>query len=277
MRHCVVIGNPIAHSKSPIIHHEFARQLDIDVRYERQFCPNDVESFKAVVDAFFNGGGVGANITLPFKEMAFDLCQSTGELSDFARTAGAVNTLAIKNGKLYGDNTDGRGLVADLLTKGMSLNGKNIAILGAGGATRGAILPLLQAGINSIAIFNRTLAKAQNLVDIFTPFTNDQKLFALPLTPQELTGYFDVIINATSAGTTGQTVGFDNADITTDVAYDMMYGKQTEFLSHFSHFATTHDGMGMLIHQALLSFELWHGVDIGKVDLALVKNALMTN
>lgn len=277
MRHCIVIGNPIAHSKSPTIHHEFARQLDIDVRYERQFCPDDVQSFKAVVDAFFNGGGVGANVTLPFKEMAFDLCQSTGELSDFARTAGAVNTLALKNGKLYGDNTDGRGLVADLTAKGVDLQNKNVAILGAGGATRGAILPLLQAGVNSITIFNRTLAKAEHLVDIFTPFANNQKLFALPLTPQELTGYFDVIINATSAGTTGQTVGFDNADIITEVAYDMMYGKPTEFLNHFSHFATAHDGMGMLIHQALLSFGLWTGADISQVDLDLVKNALMAN
>ncbi|MDO4450895.1 MAG: shikimate dehydrogenase [Moraxella sp.] len=275
MRHCIVIGNPIAHSKSPIIHHEFARQLGVEVRYERQFCPNDVESFKAVVDAFFNGGGVGANVTLPFKEMAFDLCQSTGELSDFARTAGAVNTLAIKDGKLYGDNTDGRGLVADLLSKGVELNGKSIAILGAGGATRGAILPLLQAGVNSITIFNRTLAKAQQLVDIFTPFASNQKLFALPLTPQELTGHFDVIINATSAGTTGQTVGFDNADITTDVAYDMMYGKETEFLTHFQGQAVCHDGMGMLIHQAVLSFGLWMSVDVKSIDLTLVEKLLV--
>lgn len=263
--HFMVIGNPIAHSKSPQLHQAFASQVGLNIAYHRQLCADDFCSFLAVVESFFNGGGRGMNVTVPFKEMAFDLCQTVGELSEFARMAGAVNTLTIKNGKLYGDNTDGRGLVADLLSKNVELKGKNIAILGAGGATRGAILPLLQTGAN-ITIFNRTVEKAQQLVEVFTPhkIDNHQQLVAKSL--QDLTGHFDVIINATSAGTTGQTLNLAKTDITTTVAYDMMYGKETEFLNHFQQQnAQCFDGLGMLINQGALSFELWTGE---KVDLA---------
>lgn len=258
MHHFIVIGNPISHSKSPLIHTAFARSVGMDIRYQRQFCPDDAESFKAVVEAFFCGGGTGANVTLPFKEMAFELCQATGELSPYAKTAGAVNTLAIKDGKLYGDNTDGRGLVADLLQKGVSLSGKKVAILGAGGATRGAILPLLEEGA-TIAVYNRTLAKAQTLAQDF-----DIDAHALA----DLAGHFDVIINATSATTTGQTL--DLKGISCDVAYDMMYGKPSAFLAYFQE-ARQIDGTGMLIGQAKLSFELWTGqaVDLAKVVLDL--------
>ena len=99
----MVIGNPIAHSKSPDLHQAFAQQTGITLSYQRQYCPNDVDSFTAVIEAFFAGGGTGANVTVPFKEMAFALCQQRGQLSEYARLAGAVNTLAIKAGKLYGD------------------------------------------------------------------------------------------------------------------------------------------------------------------------------
>lgn len=265
--HFMVIGNPIAHSKSPQLHQAFAEQTGVTIAYHRQFCADDFCSFLAVVESFFNGGGKGMNVTVPFKEKAFDLCEAVGELSEFARMAGAVNTLVIKNGKLYGDNTDGRGLVADLLSKGVVLADKNIAILGAGGATRGAILPLLQAGVTNIAIFNRTLEKAEQLVDIFNQFkiNDNQILTAKALNPQDLTGHFDVIINATSAGTTGQSLNLATTDIKTSVAYDMMYGKETEFLSYFQQQnAQCFDGLGMLINQGALSFELWTGE---KVDL----------
>lgn len=267
--HFMVIGNPVAHSKSPQLHQAFAKQAGIHITYHRQFCADDFCSFLAVVESFFNGGGTGINVTVPFKEKAFHLCEAVGELSEFARMAGAVNTLAIKNGKLYGDNTDGRGLVADLLSKGVDLADKNIAILGAGGATCGAILPLLQAGVTNIAIFNRTLEKAQHLVDIFTPFATNQHLFAKPLTTQDLTGYFDVIINATSAGTTGQCLGLEQTDMITNVAYDMMYGKQTEFLEHFNHQAVCYDGLGMLIHQGALSFKLWTEYSVNMNNLQI--------
>lgn len=257
MHHFIVIGNPIAHSKSPAIHTAFAHQTGLDISYQRQFCPDDMASFKAVVEAFFSGGGTGANVTLPFKEMAFELCQQAGTLSPHAQSAKAVNTLALKDGKLYGDNTDGRGLVADLLAQGATLHNQNIAIIGAGGATRGAILPLLDAGAK-ISVYNRTLSKAQTLAQDFhgriTPHALD-----------ELSGHFDIIINATSATTTGQNLTL--GDTTCDIAYDMMYGKPSAFLTHFTN-AKHIDGMGMLINQAKLSFELWTGrtVDLAKLD-----------
>lgn len=271
--HCIVIGNPIAHSKSPELHHAFARQTGINLTYQRQLCPNNVESFIAVVESFFNGGGAGANVTVPFKEMAFDLVKERGELSEFAQVAGAVNTLAIKNGKLYGDNTDGHGLVADLQSKGVSLQDKNVAILGAGGATRGVILPLLQAGA-TITIFNRTLEKAENLVELFSPFINHphQFLYAEQLSGKNITGVYDIIINATSAGTTGQRLNLDEGDmVVMDVAYDMMYGNPTEFLQYFQGFqnVSCYDGLGMLVNQGALSFELWTGE---KVDLVRLGN-----
>lgn len=265
MHHFIVIGNPISHSKSPLIHHEFARQLGLHVHYERQFCPNDEQSFGAVVEAFFKGGGMGANVTLPFKEVAWQLCQDEGELSNLAHMAGAVNTLAIKNGKLYGDNTDGRGLVADLLSKNINLKGATVAMLGAGGATRGAILPLLDAGAN-IAIFNRTPDRAIKLVSDFDAPSN-QTLSAHALA--DLGGEFDLIINATSAGTNNQSLTLP-PNLSTGHAYDMMYGKETEFLAHFRGKSICHDGMGMLIHQALLAFELWTGADVSQVDLKAV-------
>lgn len=268
--HCTVIGNPIAHSKSPELHQAFARQTGVNLSYQKLLCPNDNDSFVAVVEAFFAGGGTGANVTVPFKEMAFELVKQRGELSEYAQLAGAVNTLAIKNGKLYGDNTDGRGLVADLKSKGINLQGKSVAILGAGGATRGAILPLLQAGA-TITVFNRTLEKAENLIKLLSPFIHQphQFLYAEKLSWENLTGVFDVIINATSAGTTGQSLNLDETDVIALTAYDMMYGKETEFLRHFQKFNNVpcYDGLGMLIHQGALSFELWTGqmVDLEKL------------
>lgn len=261
MQHFIVIGNPINHSKSPQIHHAFAESVGLDICYQRQFCPDNKDSFEAVVQAFFAGGGVGANVTLPFKEIAHQLCYNTGTLSDDAKMAGAVNTLMVRDGKLYGDNTDGRGLVSDLLNQGIDLTHKKIAILGAGGATRGAILPLLHQGAH-LAIYNRTPAKAEQLVQDF----NHPNLSAHSLDELQDKTHFDVIINATSATTTGQSMDFGR--ITADFAYDMMYGKPSAFLAHFANQgAGTSDGFGMLIHQAKLAFELWTGT---AVDLSAV-------
>ncbi|OOR90823.1 shikimate dehydrogenase [Moraxella caviae] len=266
MQHFIVIGNPIAHSKSPQIHHAFAESLGLNIRYSRQFCPDDAASFTAVVEAFFHGGGAGANVTLPFKEIAFSLCQNTGVLSEYAKSAGAVNTLVIKDGKLFGDNTDGRGLVADLVAQGVNLQGAHVAIVGAGGATRGAILPLVEHGA-ALTIFNRTLAKAQTLADEFAAHT------AISIKSLESLGadtaHFDVIINATSATTHGTPLTLAPT-LSADFAYDMMYGKPSPFLAHFANQgARTSDGYGMLIHQAALAFTLWTGraVDLQKVDL----------
>ncbi|MFW2177265.1 MULTISPECIES: shikimate dehydrogenase [unclassified Moraxella] len=261
--HCMVIGNPIAHSKSPELHQAFAKQTGVSLSYQRQLCPNDEASFVAVVEAFFAGGGTGMNVTVPFKEMAYELVNQRGELSEYAKLAGAVNTLAIKDGKLYGDNTDGRGLVADLLAKGVVLDGKNVAILGAGGATRGAILPLLQANIQSLHIANRTVEKAETLAKLF----DNKKVTFSSLA--DLPKNFDVVINATSIGLSGDSLPF-NADLTADFAYDMMYGKPSAFLDFFrAKNVKTADGLGMLINQGALSFELWTGK---QVDLEALGN-----
>lgn len=266
MQHFIVIGNPIAHSKSPDLHHAFADSVGLDISYRRQLCPDDKDSFIAVVEAFFNGGGVGANVTLPFKEIAFELCSQTGSLSEYATNAKAVNTLALRDGKLYGDNTDGRGLVADLLLQGVELHNKKVAIIGAGGATRGVILPLIEQGAR-LTIFNRTLSKAQTLKDDFMAF-GDIDIHTLDdLAAGAFT--FDFIINATSATTTGQTLTLSD-NLHADFAYDMMYGKPSAFLDHFAkQHARTSDGYGMLIHQAKLAFELWTGtkIELGQVKL----------
>ena len=110
-QHFIVIGNPVAHSKSPDIHQVFAQQAGCDIRYQRQYCPDNTVSFEAVVAAFFNGGGIGANVTVPFKQVAYDMCHAEDSLSEHAKIAGAVNTLSLKQGTLYGDNTDGQGLI----------------------------------------------------------------------------------------------------------------------------------------------------------------------
>ncbi|RKM22943.1 shikimate dehydrogenase [Moraxella catarrhalis] len=262
MQHFIVIGNPINHSKSPQIHTAFARSVGLSVSYQKQYCPNDADSFTAVVSAFFAGGGVGANITLPFKEMAFEMIKSNGRLSPHALAAGAVNTILQDQQGLYGDNTDGRGLVADLYAQAIELDNKKIALIGAGGAARGVILPLLEAGAH-ISIFNRTSLKAINLVNEF----QSDKLSTHSLDELKAGRKFDVIINATSATTTGQIL--DLGGCSASFAYDMMYGKPSVFLTHFKQQgADISDGFGMLIQQAKLSFEQWTGktIDLSQVQ-----------
>lgn len=263
MYHFIVIGNPISHSKSPEIHAHFAKIANLPISYQRQYCPNDKDAFFAVVQSFFNGGGVGANVTLPFKQMAFSLCQRQGTLSANAATAKAVNTLALKDGALYGDNTDGVGLCYDLnrlLSQHQlgDLQGKRLLILGAGGAARGAMAPLLSAKVASITIANRTHAKATTLACEFACMGS---VNACSL--DELTGRFDVVINATSAAVTDTALILPDT-LKANLAYDMMYGKRSPFLGHFAQAgAIVADGMGMLIAQAAFSFSLWTGVEVG--------------
>lgn len=271
-QHFIVIGNPIAHSKSPDIHQLFAQQARIDIEYSRQYCPNDTSSFAAVVAAFFHGGGVGANVTVPFKQMAFDLCREQGGLSEHALAAGAVNTLMLRQGQLFGDNTDGQGLVHHLRALKWPLDQARIAIIGAGGAARGIVLPLLQAGAVSITIANRTLTKAQQLIDelsLVHPNLNSADLTSTAITA--LNGEYDLIINATSIGLTGEALPLSQA-LNSAYAYDMMYGRPLPFLQHFAALgAATSDGLGMLVGQAALSFERWthHAVDSQAVLTAL--------
>lgn len=269
MQHFIVIGNPISHSKSPQIHHAFAKHTGLAISYQRQFCPDDKDSFVAVVQAFFHGGGVGANVTLPFKEITYQLCADTGNLSDEAACAKAVNTLAIKDGKLYGDNTDGRGLVADLIEQGVSLASSDVAIVGAGGATRGAILPLLKAGAK-LTIYNRTLTKAQSLATDFDALSKHP--LSIKTLDELMRAKHDVIINATSATTHGQHLNL--GDCQANFAYDMMYGKPSAFLAHFAaQNAKICDGYGMLIHQAAYAFELWTSQVITADCLSQLKTA----
>ena len=281
-QHFIVIGNPIAHSKSPEIHTLFAAQTGIEISYQRQYCPDDAASFTAVLEAFFQGGGVGANVTVPFKQIAYDCCAARGGLSEHAKVAGAVNTLLlnkalVKNGvpiteALYGDNTDGQGLVNHIVSLGWPLKEARVALIGAGGAARGVILPLIEAGIAHLTIANRTLSKATALVTELSAASaaiHEQQIETCRTT--ELNGPFDIIINATSIGLSADTLPLSDT-LNGDYAYDMMYGRTLPFLQHFSaRGAQISDGYGMLIGQAALSFERWtgHTIDVAQATEAL--------
>ena len=264
-QHFMVIGNPIAHSKSPEIHQVFAAQVGLDIRYQRQYCPDNSDSFAAVIAAFFCGGGVGANVTVPFKQVAYDCCQAAGGLSEHARVAGAVNTLMLMDERLYGDNTDGQGLVNHILSLGWTLKGARVAIIGAGGAARGIVLPLIQAGIEHLTLAKRTVSKAEVVVKELSAASQTIDDYAInTCATSELTGQFDIIINATSIGLTGASLPLTDT-LTCHYAYDMMYGRELPFLQHFAaQGAQTSDGFGMLIGQAALSFERWtaHNIDV---------------
>ncbi len=284
-QHFIVIGNPIAHSKSPEIHTLFAAQVGIDISYQRQYCPDEAASFTAVIEAFFHGGGVGANVTVPFKQIAYDCCVARGGLSEHAKVAGAVNTLLLnkewlKNGAsiaeaIYGDNTDGQGLVNHIKRLGWPLNGARVALIGAGGAARGVILPLIEAGIGQLTIANRTLSKAEELVSELSAASaaiNQHTVYTCATA--DLSGEFDIIINATSVGLSGESLPLADT-LNCQYAYDMMYGRELPFLQHFAaRGAQTSDGYGMLIGQAALSFERWTGqaIDVAQASATLYKS-----
>ena len=272
LSHFIVIGNPIAHSKSPEIHQVFAAQAGLDIRYQRQYCPDDAASFTSVIEAFFHGGGVGANVTVPFKQVAYNCCLSSGGLSEHAKVAGAVNTLSLKNDALYGDNTDGQGLVNHIISLGWTLNNIRVAIIGAGGAARGIILPLIQAGVAQLTIANRTVSKADILVTELSAASSTIAQHTIhTCATSELSGDFDLIINATSIGLSGDTLPLTE-HLNGHYAYDMMYGRELPFLQHFARRgAQISDGYGMLIGQAALSFEHWtgHKIDVAKAAVAL--------
>lgn len=254
---CAVVGNPIAHSRSPDIHHAFAQQHGLDLLYEKiKAEPTD---FAEQVTQFFNQGGKGLNITVPFKETAFAMAQ---QLSTRAQLAGAVNTLWVENQVLHGCNTDGMGLVSDLVRLGFAPKEQRILLIGAGGAAKGVILPLLEAGAKQIHIINRTAAKAHELKEqILSSVPN----YAKQLSAGELsqtTGEWDIVINATSAGLHQQSplqqaLHFSQKSL----AYDMVYGAQpTAFMESCAHQGATQcaDGLGMLVGQAAQSFYIWH-------------------
>ena len=251
-----VIGNPVAQTKSPRIHAEFARQLKQDLRYEAILAPRD--GFAAAVAVFRAAGGKGLNVTLPFKLEAFALAT---ERSDRAEQAGAVNTLKFDDATILGDNTDGAGLVGDIQDRlRYAIRGKRVLIMGAGGAARGVVLPLLRCEPASIAIANRTVEKALALERRFAPFGPVEGGAYARLSGRQ----FDLVINATSASLTGELPPLPPGVFASgSLAYDMVYGNEpTRFLVHAraNGAAQVADGLGMLLAQAAESFFLWRGI-----------------
>ncbi|MFQ5468870.1 MAG: shikimate dehydrogenase [Gammaproteobacteria bacterium] len=252
-----VMGNPIAHSKSPAIHSAFARQTKQKMVYDA--IQVDAGGFKQAVGNFRANGGKGLNITLPFKHEAF---QIVDQMTDRAKKAGAVNTIIFKpEGTLFGDNTDGAGFLRDIkINHSGYLKNRRILLLGAGGATRGIISPICQENPAEIIIANRTIDKAISLANEFASST---PINAVGF--NELEGmHFDLIVNGTSASLQGETLPLPESILDKDCwCYDLMYAKEnTVFLDWASRHGAEIlvDGLGMLVEQAAESFYQWRGV-----------------
>jgi shikimate dehydrogenase len=261
-----VIGNPIAHSKSPQIHKMFAEQTGQDISYEAILAPLD--SFVATVERLRKEGYKGCNVTVPFKFEAYQLAKKYHE---YVYAAQAVNTLKLDCDPIQGENTDGTGLVRDIQSNlGVTLYSKRVLLIGAGGAAYGVVLPLRDAGAQ-LTIVNRTVDKARELAASHK--SND----VIASGYDELDGkQFDVIINATSTGLTGEMPPLPSGNFASGaLAYDMMYGRETPFMKFArEHGATVvSDGLGMLVEQAAESFFIWRGV---RPDTAPVITVLRT-
>ena len=260
-----VTGNPISHTKSPDIHRGFAEQAKQKMHYGR--LQPEMNTFAIAAKSFFDAGGKGMSVTVPFK---LDAQAFADVLTSRAQLAGAVNTLWIKEGKIYGDNTDGAGLVRDLLAQGIALHQSRILLLGAGGAARGVIGPLLQQSPKCLVIANRSNVKAEELVKLFADLAASQEVAIESRTLLELenatkTPYpFDLVINATAAGLTDKSPlsaqAVSNIFVPSSFAYDMVYGKSTAFMQQaLQKGARVSDGLGMLVEQAADAFLLWRG------------------
>jgi shikimate dehydrogenase len=246
-----VFGNPIAHSRSPRIHTLFAVQTGQDMTYDALLAPLD--GFRQAVAAFAAADGRGANVTVPFKEEAFRLAM---QISARAQAAGAVNTLTFDRQRILGDNTDGAGLVRDLTVNlSFSIRGQRVLLVGAGGAARGVILPLLGEAPACLTIANRTAERALQLAATF-PGTSGSGFAGL-------TGQaFDLVINATSTGLNDAELPLPGGIFAPGcLAYEMVYGKDTPFMAQArAAGATCTDGLGMLVEQAGEAFFVWRGV-----------------
>lgn len=255
-----VIGNPIAHSKSPLIHRTFALQTMQDIKYSRVLAP--LGGFSDVVMSLRDEGFKGVNVTVPFKLEAFSLAN---HLTARARSAGAVNTLIFRQDGITGDNTDGMGLVRDIQSNlGLSLKGLRILLIGAGGAAEGVLHPILEQGPSVLVIANRTLDKAHHMVDKAAGLASSKHVLLSACAFEGLQGQsFDLVINATSTGLSDMQLPLpDGIFAEGALAYDMMYGRETPFMG----FARGHgaakvaDGLGMLVEQAAEAFFVWRGV-----------------
>jgi len=250
----VVIGNPIAHSKSPDIHALFATQTKQNMQYQRLLAPLD--GFKATVMQFIANNGKGMNVTVPFKLEAFDLATS---LTPRAQAAGAVNTLKFENNIILGDNTDGKGLIVDIIENAKyAITGSSVLLLGAGGAARGVIQPLFEQKPARIMIANRSVERAEELADAFSIFGKMEVASYSALRDE-----FDIVINATSAGLSGEMPPIpETVFAQSSLAVDMVYAAQlTPFLQFAQkQGAKVRDGFGMLVEQAAESFFVWRGM-----------------
>lgn len=259
-----VIGNPISHSKSPLIHSLFAKQTGQDISYEAIEAP--LNGFAATIDRLRGEGYKGCNVTVPFK---FEAYNCATELSARAKAAQAVNTLRLEGGKIIGDNTDGAGLVRDIEQNiGINLQDKQVLLMGTGGAAYGAAAALLDAKA-FLTIGYRTEGKAQLIA---TRFNTDREMVHIVGYPY-ISKRFDVVINATSAGLSDSEVPLPEGIFAPGaLAYDMMYGRETPFMTFArQQGATVADGLGMLVEQAAEAFYLWRGV---RPDTASVIAAL---
>jgi len=265
-----VAGNPISHSKSPAIHKRFAEQSNQSMHYGR--LQPALGEFAATAKSFFVAGGKGMNVTIPFK---LDAQEFADVLTARAQLAGAVNTLRIENGKIFGDNTDGAGLVRDLSAQGIKVQGARILLLGSGGAARGVIGPLLEQSPKELIIANRSSPKADELAQLFSELAATYQVVLASVTLSDLEGSdktlspFDLIINATSAGLSNESpisdVAASHIFIPQSFAYDMVYGKVTAFMQQALHRGSrVSDGLGMLVEQAADAFLIWRGVHLNK-------------
>lgn len=252
-----LVGHPVHHSRSPLIHGLFAEQTGQHLTYE--LIEAEAAEFEVAVRGFAAAGGKGLNVTVPHKEAAFELADSLG---DAAREAGAVNTLSLENGRLRGDNTDGIGFLRDLTRNlGLSIEGRRVLILGAGGAARGIIPPLLRGHLAGLVVANRTIERALQLRDRF------HALGAIDVARfDELAGSppFDVVINATSAGLRGEQPPFPDDIIGPgSFCYDLAYSRgETPFVRWAAERGAERavQGWGMLVEQAAESFFIWRGI-----------------
>lgn len=251
-----VIGNPIAQSKSPILHRAFARQLGHDISYEALLATH--ETFRETVARFMSEGGLGMNVTAPFK---LDALRLADRLSPRAHDAQAVNTLKFERDGIYGDNTDGVGLVMDIEERlGISLSGKRVLIIGAGGAARGIFLPLVESRPSWLLVVNRTPERAQAILG------ERAQAGAVEAGPIDRArdGAFDIVINATFASLTGGEVPMPEGIFAPGaLAYDLTYGDEdTRFIidARRAGAAQVSDGLGMLVAQGAESYQIWRGV-----------------
>ena len=257
-----VAGNPVEHSRSPLIHQQFAQQTGHAVDYGRLLCPLD--AFKATIRAFAGEGAKGCNVTVPFKFEAFELAARRSPRAELAQAANVLRFDPDAAGGWLADNTDGIGLVRDItVNAGVPLAGQRVLLLGAGGASAGVLGPIIEAGPREVVLANRTLDKAQALVDRHAAWAAQHGVALSARSLQDPGESFDVFINGTAASLSGEGVPVSAQVLKPGaLALDMMYGPAAQGFMDWAraHGATARDGLGMLVEQAAESFTLWRGV-----------------